>query len=155
MQGQGSTGVNMSTSEENEQLSIGKKLVLRRKTHPGYKETREIAGAYTKKRFEMMFPEGQLRTASERAGFVRTVSKEMYCTNREDVDDGLVNFIASCREYTLSRTHLTSTQRLVMLLMSKLSVITKFINRHSDPVNIWRQNQSLGGHIRKPKPVCG
>ena len=123
---------------------IRKKFVLWQETHPGHKETREIAGANTrKKRFEMMFPDGQLRTVSERAGFVRTVSKEMYCTNGEDVDDGLVNFIASCREYTLSRTHLTRTRRLVLLLMSASSVITMFMastfrsRQHLETTKIW------------------
>ena len=71
----------MSISEENEQLSqnswIRKKLVLWQEAHPGHKEQRATAGASTLPRFEMMTPEEQLRTVSERAGFVRTVSKGM------------------------------------------------------------------------------
>ena len=35
----------------------------------------------------------------------------------------------------------TRTQRLVLLLMSKLSVITSFMNRHLGLLTIWRQNQ--------------
>ena len=83
----------------------------------------------------MMTPEEQLRTVSERTGFVRKVSKGMYYKTGEDVDDGCVNFIASCREHTLSRTHPDSeakpwiykTQGLVLFLMSKISVITTFM----------------------------
>ena len=82
MQGQGSLGVNKYTSENNEQLlqqldpqevgSLAKKL-----TQDKRRRGKLLARTLTK-RFEMMFPEGQLRTVSERAGFVRTVSKK--CT---------------------------------------------------------------------------
>ena len=48
----------------------------------------------------MMIPEVQLRTQSERAGFIRKVSEGMYYKTGEDVDDGLANFTASCREHT-------------------------------------------------------
>ena len=56
-------------------------------------------------RFEMMNPDEQLRTVCEEAGFLRTVSEGMCYRSGEDVNDGHGRFIASCREYTLSRTH--------------------------------------------------
>ena len=55
-------------------------------------------------RFQMMTSEEQLRTVCEEAGFVRTVSKGMCCKTGEEVDDGYVNCIASCQEYTFSRS---------------------------------------------------
>ena len=60
----------------------------------------------------MMTSEEQLRTVCEEAGFVRTVSKGMCYKTGEDVDDVNVNCIASCREYTLSRTHPDSEAKL-------------------------------------------
>ena len=53
-------------------------------------------------RFEMVTPEEQFRIVSERAGFVRTVSKGTYYKTGENVDDGFGKFNASCREYTFS-----------------------------------------------------
>ena len=55
--------------------------------------------------FEMMNADEQLRTVCEEAGFIRTVSEGMYYRTGEDVNDGFRNLIASCRDYTLSRTH--------------------------------------------------
>ena len=90
----------MSISEEKEQLSqqldpqeVGS---LARNSH----RTQGAAGNCWREhfgRFEMMIPEGQFRTVSERAGFVRTVSKGMYYKTGEDVDDGFGNLIVSCR----------------------------------------------------------
>ena len=53
----------------------------------------------------MMTSEEQLRIASKEAGFIRTVSEGMYYRTGEVVNDEFENLIASCREYTLSRTH--------------------------------------------------
>ena len=61
-----------------------------------------------------MTPEEQLRTLSGGAGFIRTVSKGMYYRIGDDVNDGFGNLIASCREYTLSRTHRDSDAKLWM-----------------------------------------
>ena len=52
-----------------------------------------------------MTPEEQLGTVSERAGFIRTVSKRMCCKTGKDVDDVFGNLVASCREYIFTRTH--------------------------------------------------
>ena len=60
----------------------------------------------------MSTPEEHLRTVSEGAGFIRTVATGMYCKTGEDVDDGFGNFIESCRECTLSRTHQDSEAQL-------------------------------------------
>ena len=65
-----------------------------------------------------MTPEEQLRTVSERAGFVRTVSKGMYCKTGEDVDGGFGNLIAS--QILKQNFGFTSTQRLVQFSMSKI-----------------------------------
>ena len=103
MQGQESTGVNMFISEENEHLSQQldpQEVGFLARSSP---RTQGAAGNCCRdhlKRFEMMTPEEQLRTVSERAGFVRTVSKRMYYKTGEDVDDRFGNLIASCREYT-------------------------------------------------------
>ena len=98
----------------------------------------------------MMTPEEQLRTASEEAGFVRTVSKGMYYKTGEDVDGGFGNLIASCREYIFlgpiqsleQNFGYTSTQRLVLFLMSKLSVITTFMESR------FRSHQTFGDETR-------
>ena len=44
------------------------------------------------RRVRILTSEKQLRTQSDRAGFVRTVSKGMYYKTGEDVDDGFGNF---------------------------------------------------------------
>ena len=83
-----------------------------------------------------MTPEEQLRTVSERAGFFRTVSKGMYHKTGEDVDDGFeefycimprVHFYLGPIQILKQNFGYTSTQRLVLFLMSKLSVITTFM----------------------------
>ena len=51
MQGQESTGMNMSITEENEQPS---QPLNPQEAHQGQKEPRETADAIAKKRFEMM-----------------------------------------------------------------------------------------------------
>ena len=131
MQGQGSLGVNEYTSENNEQLSqqldpqeVGS---LAKKTHPGQKETWEITGANTYKKVRN---DVSRRTTShcERKGRIRQNRLERNVVHKWwGCGRWIGDFIASCREYTLSRTHLTRTQRLVMFLMSMLSVITKFM----------------------------
>ena len=52
------------------------------------------------------------RATSHQAGFVRTFSKGMCYKTNEEVDDVYVNCIASCREYTFSRTYADSEAKL-------------------------------------------
>ena len=85
------------------------------------------------KRFEMLTPEEQLRTVSERAGFVRRVSKRMYYKTGEDVDDGFGNLIASCREYPSSRTNPDSEAKLWMYTYAEIGLVldVKVICHHN------------------------
>ena len=76
-------------------------------------------------RFAMMNPDEQLCTSGEGAGFLRTVSKDMYYRTGEDVNDVYGNIIASCREYTLPRTHRDSD---IKLWIQKLSEIGPFLD---------------------------
>ena len=80
-----------------------------------------------------MTPEEQLRTVSERAGFVRTGSKGMYYETGEDVDDGFANFIASCREYTVSRIRPDSEAKLWIYKYTKIGLVldVKVICHHN------------------------
>ena len=115
MQRQISTGVNMSISKENGQLS--QQLVPHEvgSLARGSTKTQGAAGNCWREhflRFEMMTSEEQLRTVSEEAGFIRTVSEGMYHRTGEDVNDGFGNLIAPCREYTFSRTHPDSEAKL-------------------------------------------
>ena len=78
----------MSTSEENEQLS---KQLNRQKVGSSAKNSPRIQGdagncrrEHSKKVRNDVSRRTTSRTLSERAGFVRTVSKEMYCTNGEE-----------------------------------------------------------------------
>ena len=144
----------MSIQEENDKLSqqlnpqeVGS---LARSSH----RTKGAAGncwPVHLQRFQMMTSEEQLRTLCEEAGFVRTVSKGMCCKTGEEVDDGYVNCIASCREHFLGPIQIlkqnfgcTSTHRLVLFLMSKLSVNTKFME------SSFRSTQQL-----ETKPTSG
>ena len=98
----------MSISEENDKLSqqlnpqeVGS---LARSSH----RTKGATGNCWQdlfQRFHMMTSQEQHHTVCEEAGFVRTVSKEMCYKTGEEVDDVHANFIASCREYTFSRSH--------------------------------------------------
>ena len=95
----------MSISEENEQLSqqLGAQEVGSfTKSSPRTKGAVGNCWREHLQRFEMLTPEEQLRTVSERAGFIRTVSKGMHHQTGEDVNDGFGNFVASYREYTSS-----------------------------------------------------
>ena len=90
---------------------------IRRKLVLGKKVTRTHGAAGNcwrehPQRFEKMTPEEQLHAVSERAGFIRTVSKGMYWRTGEDVNDGFGNLVASCLENTLSRTHQDSEAQL-------------------------------------------
>ena len=81
----------------------------------------------------MMTPEEELRTVSERAGFVRTVPKGMSYKTGEDVDYGFGNFVASCREYTFSRTHPDSEAKLWIFSYTEIGLVldVKVICHHS------------------------
>ena len=101
MQGQDSTGENEQLSQQLDPQEVG---YLARSSP----RTQEAAGNYWREhlqRFEMMTREEQFRTVSEGTGFIRTVSKGMYYRTGEDENDGFGNFVTSCQEYTLSRTH--------------------------------------------------
>ena len=81
MQGQESTGVNMSISEENEKRSQQldpQEVGSLARSSPSTQGAAVNCWREHFNRFEMMTPEEQLLTVSERAGLVRTVSKGMY-----------------------------------------------------------------------------
>ena len=131
--------MNLSISEENQKLSQQLNPQEVGSLARGSPRTKGAAGNCWRehfKRFEMMTPEEQLRTVSERAGFVRTVSKGMYYKTGEDVDDGFWGILLQHAESTLFLGHIqileqnfgyTITQSLVLFLMSTLSVITTFM----------------------------
>ena len=82
MQGQESTGVNMSISEENEKRSQQldpQEVGSLARSSPSTEGAAVNCWREHFNRFEMMTPEEQLLTVSERAGLVRTVSKGMHC----------------------------------------------------------------------------
>ena len=98
----------MFISEENEQLSQQLDPQEVGSLARSSSRTQGAAGNCWREhlqKFEMMTPEEHLRTVSERAGCIRTVSKGRYYRIGEGVDDGFGNLSASCREYILSRTH--------------------------------------------------
>ena len=97
-----------------------------------------------------MTPEEPLRTVSERAGFVRTVSKGMSHKTSEDVDDGFGNFLASCREYIFSRTHPDSDAKLSIYKYTEIGLVLddKDVCHHNvhgieRSLNTWRQDPKL------------
>ena len=115
MHGQTSTGVDSSISEENDQLSkqldpqeVGSLV----RNQPKTEGDAGNCCCDHLQRFDMMNPDAKLRTVREEAGFIRPVSKRMYYITGEGVNDGFGNLIASCREYTLSRTHRDSEVKL-------------------------------------------
>ena len=100
MHGQTSTGVDRSVSEENDQ-------------HTKQLDPQEV-GSLVRNQTEskQTAADEQLRTVCEEARFTRTVSKGMYYRTGEDVNDGYGNLNASCREYTVPRTHRNSEIKL-------------------------------------------
>ena len=108
MQGQESIGVTCPSQKKNELLS---QLLDPQEVGSLVRSSLRTQGAAENcwrehlKRFEMMTSEEQLCTVGEEVGFIRAVSEGMYCTTGEELKDGFGNLIASCREYTLSRTH--------------------------------------------------
>ena len=80
-----------------------------------------------------MTSEQQLRTVCEEAGFLRTVAKGMYCKTGDDVDDGFGNFVESCREHTVSRTHPDSKAKLRIYNYMKIGLVldVKVICHHN------------------------
>ena len=72
---------------------IRKKLVPWYKSKRGRKNSLETAGVIIR------------RTICESAGFIRPISVGMYHTTNDDMNDGFGNLTASCREYTLLRSH--------------------------------------------------
>ena len=71
----------------------------------------------------MMTSEEQLRTVCEEAGFVRTVSRGMCYKTGEEVDDGYVTCIASCREYTFSQTYPDSEAKLWIHTYTEIGLV--------------------------------
>ena len=136
VQGQESTGVNVSISEENDKLSQQQKPQKVGSLARGSPRTKGATGNCWQEhlqRFQMMMiPEEQLRSECEEAGFVRSVSKGMCYKTGEDVDDGFVNFIASRREYTISRTHSDSEAKLWLHFGPKLIVKFWRVSRKRD-----------------------
>ena len=131
MHDQTSTGVDRSISEENDQHSkqldpqeVGSLV----RNQP---KTEGAAGQCWRdhlQRFEMMNPDGQRRTVSEEAGFTRPVSKGMYYRTGEDVNDGFGNLIASCREYTLPRTHRDVEVKLWIQKYTEFVISKSYVN---------------------------
>ena len=110
----------------------------------------------------MMTSDEQLRTVCEGAAVIRPVSEGMYYRTGEDVNDGFGNLIASCREYTLSRTHRDSEVKLWLQKYTEIEPVrgVKSICHHEGcgfevqiSFCIWRQHQCLGGQIQRPKSL--
>ena len=112
MQDQESIAVNMSVSGENEQLSQQLDPQEVGSFARSSSRTQGAAGkllARTRTKVRNDDSEEQLRTLCEKAGFIRAVSEGMYYRTGEDE---FGNLVASCREYTLSRTHPHSEAKL-------------------------------------------
>ena len=129
MQGQESTGVKTSISEENDKLSQQlnpQEVGSLARSSP---RTEGAAGNCWQdlfQGFQMMTSEEQLRTVCEEARFVRTVSKGMCYKIGEEVDDGYVTCIASCREYTFSQTYPDSEAKLWMHKYTEIGPVLNF-----------------------------
>ena len=153
MPSQESTGVNVSISEENEHLSQQLDPQEVGSLANSSPRTQGAAGNCWReqlKRFEMMTPEEQLRTVSERAGFIRSVSKGMCHRTGEDADDGFGNLIASCREHILSRTHPDSEAQLWIFKYTEIGfVLDVKINCHHNIHGIEIQIPSTSGDKTK------
>ena len=65
----------------------------------------------------------QLRTVCEEAGFIRPVSEGMFNRTGADVNDGIGNLIASCREYTQPRAHQDSLDKLWIKRFSEIGLV--------------------------------
>ena len=120
----------ITTAESARSWFFGKKLTQEKKGAAGNCWQEHL------QRFQMITPEGQLHVVCAEAGFVRTVSKGMYYKTGKDVGDGFGIF--SCIMSRVTPFHgpiqimkqklgYTTTQRLALFLMSKLSVITTFM----------------------------
>ena len=72
----------------------------------------ETAGANTYKGSKWWLQKSIFAPLAKEQDSSEQFSKQMYCRTGEDVNDGFGNLIASCREYTLSRTHPDSEPKL-------------------------------------------
>ena len=123
--------------------------------------TKGAAGNCWREHFKKVRNDEQLRTVSERAGFVRSVSKGMYYKTDEDVDDGFGSF-ASCRENTFFRTQPASGAKLWIYKYTEIGPVldVKVICHHNVhgieiQISTSGDNQSLGGHVQKLKSLRG
>ena len=74
-------------------------------------------------RSKMLDPDEQFRTICESAGFTRPVSVGMYCTTRDDMNDGFGNLTASCRGCTPLRAHQDSVVKLWIQTFSEIGSV--------------------------------
>ena len=139
----------MFISEENEQLSQqldAQEVGSLARSSPRTQGAAENSWREHLQTFEMMTPEEQPCTVSERAKFIRTSSEGMYDTTGEDVNDGFGNFVASYREYASSLGPSDSEEKLWTymyteigpeFLMSRLSVIITYMeSRFRSPLHL-------------------
>ena len=138
IQGQESTGVIMFISQENDKLSQQlnpQEVGSLARSSPRTKGAAGNCWQDLLQRFQMMTSEEHLRSPCEETGFVRTVSRGMCYKTGEDVDDGFAIFLHHAEntpflgpiQILKQNFGYTSTQRLVLFLMSKLSVNTTFV----------------------------